>query len=302
MRAKVVRLIAVLVVMGGVSSVWAQDPAPEPAPSYDTGYMGVDNVFLIREANPNVTQGEWEFELGTVWQTYKSGARRDDGFAVESSIKYGFTDTFYLELGVLPINLGDGTGIGFSDSVRYYDVPVEDLVWSDESEPKNGNGESAIRAFWQFLPEEDVMPAMALSGEVRMPTGDGSNGIDGTLFLHVTKTLSEAVRGHFQGYLKAADGARGDLDRPVFGDRRHFQYGVGLGLDFALNEDNLLLLNYQNRASEYYGSSSVNSIEVGWVHHLAENQDLQIAGTYNDTEDPAFDGRWQARVQWAIAF
>lgn len=300
MRAKMVRLIAALVVMGFVGSAWAQEP--EPAATYDTGYMGVDNVFTIREANPNVMQGQWEFEMGVIWQTYKSGARRDDGFGVEASLLYGFTDTFNLELALLPVNLGDGSGIGFSDTARFSGIPIDTLVPGDIDEPANGNGETALRAFWQFLAEEDMVPAMALWGELRMPTGEGSSGFDGTLYLNMTKTFTDSIRGHFQGFLKAADGARGDLDREVFGDRRHFQCGVGVGMDFALDEDNLLLINYQNRASEYYGSSSTNSIEVGWVHHLAENQHLQIAGTYNDTQDPAFDGRWQARVQWAIAF
>ena len=300
MRAKMVRLIAACVVMGLVCPAWAQEA--EPAATYDTGYMGVDNVFTIREANPNVMQGQWEFELGTVWQTYKTGARRDDSFGVEASLQYGFTDTFNVELAVLPINLGDGRGIGFSDTARFNGVPIESLVpQSSYSEPANGNGETAVRAFWQFLQEEDVMPAMALWGELRLPTGDGSSGVDATLYLNMTKTFTDSIRGHFQGYLKAADGARGDFDREVFGDREDFQCGAGVGMDFALNEDNLLLVNYENRSSEH-GGSSINSIEVGWVHHLAENQHLQVAGTYNDTSDPAFDGRWQARVQWAISF
>ena len=74
-------------------------------------------------------------------------------------------------------------------------------------------------------------------------------------------------------------------------------------LDFAVNDQNVFLINYQNRSSEYDGNGTTNAYEVGWVHHLAENQQLMLATTYNDTQGDWEEGaEWNARVQWSISW
>src|ERR1044071_1273036 len=73
------------------------------------GYREVSDFFNIREANPQVDKGEWEFETQGGWATYPKG---DDKFGMQQSIKYGITDDLLVELEVLESNLGDGANQG----------------------------------------------------------------------------------------------------------------------------------------------------------------------------------------------
>src|SRR5262245_36447597 len=59
----------------------------EVQPSSVYGYREVSDFFNIREANPQVDKGEWEFETQGGWATYSNG--EDDNFGLQQSIKYG---------------------------------------------------------------------------------------------------------------------------------------------------------------------------------------------------------------------
>ena len=265
------------------------------------GYKGVDDFFILREANPNVGAGQWEFELGVAYSCFRSGDSRDDAITMTPSIKYGLGDPVFIELGLLPINMGDGTGIGTSGLGGDLGGLGGMFTFGDDNEPDNGNGDLSIKLFWQLMEEQDIWPAIAMWTEARVPTGDGSEKIDGTLNFNFTKTLHDSVRMHFGGYVKTANGAHGDYDREDIGDRRDFQCGAGAGFDFALADTDLLLINYLNKSSEYNGNSSNNVFEAGWVHDFGGHQ-LMMGVDYADVKGDFEDPRWTGKVQWSISF
>ncbi len=262
------------------------------------GYRGVDDVFLIREANPNISAGQWQFELAMGWDIWKSGDGHDDDFTLTPSIKYGISDDMNIELEVLPINLGDGSRI---DGVEEFNGGTG--LFENDNDAKDGLGELNVKFFWRLAEEQGIAPAVALWSEVRIPSGDNSEKFDGTLHLNTTKTIADGVRSHLTGFVKTANGSRGDWDLNSIGDRRDFQWGVGTGLDFAVDDQNLLIVNYMNRSSEYDGNKTTNSLELGWVHHLSDTQQLQLATRYNDTKGGFEEGpRWSTNVQWSVAW
>ena len=272
--------------------VWGETYETEEAVE---GYRGVDDFFTVREANANIQANQWEFELSMGWGSYQSGSGVDDAFTITPSLKYAYTERVNIEIGLEPINFGDGTGFGLDGTAG------GGFALGGPGDVDNGNGDVFLKYFWQLHDEDGYMPAVATWWHVRFPSGDGSEDIDGTWNFNFTKTIGTRLRAHLAGYVRTANGSRGDLDQ--LGNRRDFQYGAGAGLDYGIDDQNVVLFNYQNRASEYDGNSSTNSYELGWVHHLSDAQQLMIATTYNDTEGGLEEGpEWNARVQWSIGW
>jgi len=182
----------------------------------------VDDLFNVRQANSDVEQGEWELELGTRWFT--GGGEGDDDFFFVGELAYGLTDDAFIELKLLPVNIGDG---------------------GDQA-----NGDVELELFNRFVHETDWLPSIALALEGRFPTGQGSSGVDGELGLHLTKTIAPKTRMHLEGFVETANGGRTEEEEE---EGRHFQWGVGVGFDYEFSEKLLGLVNYLNRASEEFG-------------------------------------------------
>lgn len=256
--------------------------APVDVRKGEFNYKEVSDFFNIREANANVRKGEWEYEQTLAWATYRHGRGQDDDFFITESLKYGITNDFYVELEVLPINLGDGADIGRTD--------LED-----------GTGETAFIAFWQFLHETGLglscPPAMAVWGELRIPTGESSSKVDGTLHLTVTKTLCPGWRAHIDGFIETANGSRGQYR--VIEDRRNFQWGIGPGVDYEINACNLVTLNYLNSSSDAHGNRNNNIVEAGWVYKISEHQVLKFA-VDSELHQEAEGPHWQVKAQYGI--
>ncbi|NOT00805.1 MAG: hypothetical protein HOP29_09275 [Phycisphaerales bacterium] len=276
------------------------------------GYQGVDDFFSVREANANIKAKQWQFELGMGWGTGPTGSGADDLFGITPALKYAYTDTNWIEIGMESLNLGDGTGFGFDDEDGFFGSGsgsgfglggLGGLFGDNDDQIDNGNGETFLKYFWQMSHEDGYMPASAFWTHVRFPTGDGSEKIDGTFNLNFTKTVYDGIRWHLGGFIRTANGARGDLNDERVGDRRDFQYSAGTSLDFAINEQNLLLVSYHNRSSDYDGNATTHAYELGWVHQLADNQSLMLASTYNDTRGGFEEGpEWNTRVQWSYSW
>ncbi|MCA9242741.1 MAG: hypothetical protein KDA32_02210 [Phycisphaerales bacterium] len=232
-------------------------------------YREISDFFNIREAYANVDEGEWEFEAWFEWDT---GAGGDDNFGPILSLKYGFTDTFLIELEVEQLNFGDG---------------------SDQ-----GNGELEVILFKEWWDEQDALPAFATWGEVRLPTGEGSSGIDADLHFTFTKQLAPGWRGHLDGYIETANGARGGEDAD---ERRDFQWGVGPGIDYSFTEDTIGTMNYILRSGEEEGTRDENILEFGAAHRIAENQYVKFAFDINldhASEAPNFGAKLLWSIEW----
>lgn len=201
------------------------------------GYRGVSSFFNVREANSNVARGEWEFEFAFMWAT-RSG--ESDEFELAQSLKYGVTDRFHVELEVEEPRLGEG-----GDS---------------------GAGDMRLTLFYQLLEETDAIPAIGALAQMRIPSGDGSSGVDGKLSAMLTKTFAERFRVHFQGFVLTANGASGRSDE----ERRPFQWGLGPGFDFQVDPDTLLALNYLHRVNEEEHARNQNILELGLVRRLGQ--------------------------------
>ncbi len=160
-----------------------------------------------------------------------------------------------------------------------------------------GNGDIAVQLFNQFTRETDTLPAFAVWIEGRFPTGEGSSHIDGELHLNLTKTIAPDVRGHLEGFTRTANGGRGDE-----GDnRRAFQWGAGIGVDYQYDDQTIYAMNYLNSSSEEYGNSNQQILEIGGVRQIAENQHLKLAldiglDGNKDTPDFGFKVLWS--IEW----
>ena len=229
----------------------------------------VDDFFNVRQADSDVDAGEWELEFGTRWFTGNTGG--DDDFFLTGEVAYGLTEDAFVELRLLPVNIGDGGDLA--------------------------NGDIEIELFNRFVHETDSVPSIALSLEGRFPTGDGSSGVDGELGLHLTKTVAPKTRMHFQGTVETANGGRTEEEEE---EGRHFQWSAGVGFDYEVSEDLLCVVNYVNQASEEFGGRNEQFLELGANYKIAPGQGLKVAvdaGLTGVGDEPNFGVKIQYEIE-----
>ncbi|MCG3126017.1 MAG: hypothetical protein CHACPFDD_00845 [Phycisphaerae bacterium] len=237
--------------------------------SDEYGFKGISDFFNIREANPDVHGGQWASDVYFAWSTTDDGT--DDDTYLSPNIKYGITDDIFVQLAVLPLNLGDGDG--------------------------QGNGDLELKVFWRAMRETETLPAFAAYAETRIPSGEGSSKMDIRLNGVVTKTLFERFRAHFKGYIESANGSRGDAEY----NRRNFQWGAGPGFDYQIDDMTIANINYLNRVSNFYGNQNQNILEIGIDRQIVAGHNLKAAvdiGLDDGDETPNF----VAKLQWSIAY
>lgn len=232
-------------------------------------YRQASEFFNIREANPNVGKGQWELNILADWTTRSDG--RDDDYTMGSNIKYGVTDDLFVGLDLLPLNMGDGDNVG--------------------------NGDLGLVVFNRFVRETDTIPAIAAWAKMRIPTGDGSAGVDAEFHGTFTKQVASKCRLHLDGFVMTANGGRDDRDD----NRRHFQWGIGAGSDYQIDDDTLFLANYLHRNSDQYGHHNQNILEFGIDRRITEGQNLKVAadvGLDGAEETPNFGMKLQYGFVW----
>lgn len=231
-------------------------------------YKEISSFFNVREANVNVDKGEWELELKSGWETGNGG---DDDIFLGMSLKYGVSQGTYVEIEVIPTNVGDGGN--------------------------QGAGELELSVFHQWTTESDAALAFATWANMRIPSGDGSEKVDGELNGAITKSLGGKWRAHLNGYVMTANGAMGDGGDK---NRRDFQWGTGVGLDYQCDEDTIGTINYVNRSADQNGNSNDSIIELGFARKIADGQHLKLAvdvDVSGRNDDIANVG---AKLQWSI--
>lgn len=247
----------------------AKPPMPKKEePADEDDYREVSDFYQIREANPSVTKGEWELEFEYEYETHN---HHDDDSLFSASLKYGLTNSTFVELEVLPINIGDG---------------------GDQ-----GAGDLSVILFQQLFREEGARPAAAVWAEMRVPSGDGSSGVDGALHFNLTKTLFPKFRAHLEGFIETVNGTRGGEDE----EYRPFQWGVGPGFDYQFDEKTLGLVNYLNRCSDEEGKPNSNVIEFGVARELVEGQHIKAAvdiGLDGHEDTPNFAAKLLWSIEW----
>lgn len=169
------------------------------------------------------TEGAVDLRIAGRWVDSKHGDDdSDDQIILTPEIVWGATDR--LEL--------------------YLNVPT----WVD-GEPREGNYDTHVGGQWRISDLDENCPAWALAGDIRIPTGEGSNGMDASLRLVVTNEYESGLRSHFNIW-----GTSVNTDN--YPDARDFQYGAVVGVDGPLNDSGSLrwLLDYMYESSRTEGS------------------------------------------------
>lgn len=225
--------------------------------------------------------GQVDLRLTFGWQTAGAPMNMgdsDDDYIIQPGIVWGVTDGFEL-FADTPVWLGDS---------------------GDRGPYRDGNFDTTVGFTWRVWEPVDIWPAGALQGRARIPTGDGSEYLDGELRLILTNEYDSGIRSHFNIFAKTVNGdndqtarfGRGtswdteDLDELWSSgglDPRHFQFGAVVGLDGPLCGDGAVrwVLDYMNRSSYHYGASNLNMAEAGWEWAMSDaarlGMSLQVA-------------------------
>lgn len=221
-------------------------------------------LWSMQDATP-VPPGAVSLRLGGNWSTASApanGGDSDDDFVLTPHIVIGTCPNVELAIGVQNW-LGDSGDMG----------PLED-----------GNYDTSLSILWRFLEQKGLVPAMALRGAIRTPTGRGSSGVDGELRLILTNQYDSGIRSHINGFLTSANGNNDESTRYIaddetFPDNRHFQWGMIFGLDGPLCADCGVrwVADYVHRSSYHYGASNLNLLEFGLEWQIAEGHTLGMS-------------------------
>lgn len=191
------------------------------------------------------TQGAVDLRLST---RYTESAITDDGdvdeaWTLQPEVVWGATDR--LEL--------------------FFTVPIKNI--ENLGDATEGNYDSYLGGQYRFTEQEGYWPALALASSVRIPTGDGSNGMDWELRLVLTNEYDSGIRSHLNVFGKYAEHNNFE---PF--ELRNFQYGAVAGLDGPLCADGAVrwVADYMYRISEVDGGGGQNIGEAGFQWQINE--------------------------------
>jgi hypothetical protein len=155
---------------------------------------------------------------------------------------------------------------GASDRLELaFTVPIKNI--ENLGDAPDGNYDSYLGGQYRFTEQEGCWPALALASNIRIPTGNGSNGMDWELRLVLTNEYDSGIRSHVNLF-----GLYADHDNYEHADLRNFQYGTVLGLDGPLGDDGSLrwVLDWQYRISDVEGGGGQNTGEAGLQWQINE--------------------------------
>jgi len=299
------RVSCLLFVLAVSVNVVAQQPKPTEAEittiKTETVVLndGVDLTvpqWLMNDAQP-MDCGTVDLRLRTYWETDSFPANNgdsDDDYVVEPAIYWGIAEN--------------------------WEVWARNQAWLGDSGDRNafadGNYDTWIGAMWRFRDQEGFWPAMALQAEARIPTGDGSSGIDGELRLNLTNEYDSGIRSHVNVFGIVTNGNNAenvqmDDDNPGQFvpddslDARNTQYGLVVGLDGPLGDSGNLrwVADYMNRSSYYFGRSNMNVLELGVEWKMSDETKLAIGGRAGlDDEEDTLNFGFGATYSYTIRY
>ncbi|MGZ4973354.1 MAG: hypothetical protein ACXWDN_11385 [Limisphaerales bacterium] len=136
--------------------------APNVGYDLKTGYpLQVQDAFAV-------PAGEWRAQ-STFQFDRRVGTeeRRGDVFSMKPELQWGIAQFTHLRLQV-PVYTGSG--------------------------PTSTSGDIVIGAFYNFLDETNARPAMGISGDLEIPTGVHSRGLDTIFYYYLTKSVGYSDR------------------------------------------------------------------------------------------------------------
>ncbi|GMU36528.1 MAG: hypothetical protein KJ057_11250 [Phycisphaerae bacterium] len=235
--------------------------------TYTSGGMrGITGPIQLRVADA-MAPGTVDFKNVFGWRTLRGNG--DDDFSYAAQIEWGMVENHTLLIHLDDLHLGDGR--------------------------IDGNGDVTIGWHWKLWNEDGGVPATAIRNFVRIPTGDGSEGVDYELRGLMTWTVSDNARFSINPWLRSVNGENDavfgideDGERRILEDPRHFRWGITAGMDYDLSDDFKLIWDYVYSSSVHDGHRDNHSVELGFDWHFAENQsfnfvtDVSVDGDSND--------------------
>lgn len=216
----------------------------------------IEGPIFLRSADPEET-GELVFKNIFGYSTSSDGS--DDDLEYELEIEWGIVENHELIFEV-PIEFGDG-GV-------------------------EGNADITLGWHWRLWKEQDWIPAFALRNYIRIPSGYHSDGVDYEARGLITKTIVPGkLRAHLNPFLRSLNGELGDPDR------RHFQWGAAVGVDYRLTDNLLFVADYVHESGETEGTRNQHLMEFDVDWEIAEHHKLGVStqiGLDGDSEGPNF--------------
>ncbi|MBU0718015.1 MAG: hypothetical protein KJ749_07190 [Planctomycetes bacterium] len=251
----------------------------------------LSQLWFMEDATP-LDAGQFDLRLGFNWVTESRHANlgeTSDNFVLTPAIVWGACEDLELSLSV-DNWLGDSGDMG----------PYED-----------GNHDTTVGMLWRIHEQTGscaegciTRPSVALSSSARIPTGCGSEGVDGELRLIMTRDYDSGIRSHLNVFGKSVDGGNQDLVSgwSLFGwlggdddylDARHFQWGAVLGADGPLCDDGAVrwVADYLHQSSRVDGRGDMDILELGWEWTMSEMHKLGMsmqAGLDHMDDNPNF--------------
>jgi len=233
-------------------------------------------LWSVNDAVP-VPAGRVDLRLSGFWVTANApanGGDSDDDFIMTPHVVWGVAENWELAI---------GNAIWLGDS-------------GDMGPQRDGNYDTHVGLLWRFADQQGYWPAMALSSGARIPTGDGSSGVDGELRLILTNTYDSGIRSHINAYAATLNGNNERSNRYIdpnaeASDGHHLQWGFVFGLDGPLCADGAVrwVADYVLKGTRHYESS--NLLDVGFQWAVAERQALGVStqiGLDDNEETPNF--------------
>ena len=217
---------------------------------------GVDllggETFNVTDATPFETHAV-DLRFAFRWETEDfpaSAGDSNDDFYVQPVMVWGCCPNVEVS-STMPVQIGDGGHIpGQADGHH-------DGYWG---------------LLWRLTEQRDYWPALALASNLRVPTGQRSNGVDWELRLALTNEYDSGIRSHLNFFGITAN-------HQNYEDLRHFQYGAVAGLDGPLCADGAVrwVFDYMYRIGQHEGGGGKNIAEAGWQWQIADAHKLGMS-------------------------
>lgn len=241
----------------------AQDSTTATTTDHSDGWV-LSGPYFLRSADP---EEPGELELKFIYG-FELGDADEEEHEFEFVLEWGMAQNWEFIFEV-PVELGEGK--------------VE------------GNGDIGVLGFHtKFWDEDGWMPAFAMRNLVRLPTGYHSDGVDYTARGLFTKTLIPgSMRLHFNPFMTSVNG---NLEE---GERR-FQWGAAIGVGYRMNDDLLLIADYQVRSSEEEGSRNNHTLELGADWTFAPHQKLAFETEF-ELDGDGNGSNWGAHISYIFS-
>jgi hypothetical protein len=183
--------------------------------------------------------------------------------------------------------LTPGTAYGLTDNLEWFTNTPTWIGEGDDIPPdRDGNHDTYMGLTWRAIEQNGNWPALGFKGTARLPTGEGSSGVDGELRLLLTNSYASGLRSHINAWGKTVNGNNDP-------DARSFQYGFAVGMDGPLCANGAVrwVADFMSRSSIHYGAGHMNILEGGWEWQIADVHKLGMSmnvGLDDNDDTPNF--------------